>query len=375
VLKVLSVFGTRPEAIKMAPVVREFARDRNARSLVCLTAQHREMLDAVLEVFSLAPDFDLNVMAADQPLNAVLGRMITGLDGVMREAAPDIVLVQGDTATCLAGALAAFNLGLPVGHVEAGLRTDDLEQPFPEEGNRQMVSRLSSLHFAPTETAAANLRRERPPRPDIHVTGNTVIDALFMAVELGRNRPDKTATPELPDDLLRGRRPFILVTGHRRENFGEGFQNICRALRRIALERQDISLVYPVHLNPNVQKPVRGLLADLPNVHLIAPQPYLAFINLMRLCRFILTDSGGIQEEAPSLGKPVLVMRAATERPEAVEAGASRLVGTDCDGIVEAAAMLLTDPEAYEAMSGRPNPYGDGRAAERIGRIVRAKFS
>jgi len=375
VLKVLSIIGTRPEAIKMAPVVLEFARDRNVSSLLCITAQHREMLDAVLEVFALVPDFDMNVMSVDQSLNAVLGRMIIGLDNIMRETKPDIVLVQGDTSTCLAGALAAFNLGIPVGHIEAGLRTYNLELPFPEEGNRQMVSRLSSLHFAPTETAAANLRRETLPRPDIHVTGNTVIDALQMAVELCQKRPEKTVITELPDDLLQGRRPFILITGHRRENFGIGFQNICQALRRIAIEHPNLGLVYPVHLNPNVQKPVHGLLSDLPNVHLIAPQPYLAFINLMRLCRLILTDSGGIQEEAPSLGKPVLVMRTTTERQEAVEAGVSRLVGTDCDSIVEAVTQLLADSKAYEAMSSRPNPYGDGKAAARISRIVCAKFS
>ena len=367
--RILSIFGTRPEAIKMAPVVREL-RERNAESIVCVTSQHREMLASVLDVFSLVPDHDLDVMRPDQSLNALLARLLNGLDGVLADCRPDIVLVQGDTATCLAGALAAFQRGIDVGHIEAGLRTDDLARPFPEEGNRQMVSRIATWHFAPTRQAAERLRREALPRPNIHVTGNTVIDALHMAREILAAHPDKARIIGLPPGHQPEEHPYILVTGHRRESFGEGFLQICHALRQLAEHHPDLDIIYPVHLNPHVQQPVHAILEGLPNVFLLPPQDYLAFTRLLCHCRFVLTDSGGIQEEAPALGKPVLVMRDTTERPEGVAAGCSLLVGTQTQSIVAGAERLLADQDFFHAMSHATNPYGDGKAARAICDLV-----
>lgn len=368
-LKVMSIFGTRPEAIKMAPVVAALDSCDQIESMVCVTAQHREMLDSVLDFFSIVPDFDLDVMAPNQPLNTVLGKMLIGLEDVLRKSRPDIVLVQGDTASCLAGAIAAFNLNIPVGHIEAGLRTYDLEKPYPEEGNRQMASRISHFHFASTQKAADNLKAERIPEENIVVTGNTVIDAVLMAVDLINKNPDQAIVNELPH-LVQDMGPFILLTGHRRESFGRGFENICNALEQIARSHPDLAIIYPVHLNPNVQGPVNHILGGLSNVHLIPPQSYPAFINLMQNCKFILTDSGGVQEEAPSLNKPVLVMRDVTERPEAVEGGAALLVGTEAENIISAVGMLLCNQSQFDKMANAKNPFGDGKAAERICRYL-----
>lgn len=367
--RILSVFGTRPEAIKMAPVVKEL-RKRHADSIVCVTSQHREMLASVLDVFSLVPDYDLDVMRPDQSLNVLLSRLLKGLDGILADCRPDIVLVQGDTATCLSGALAAFQRGIDVGHIEAGLRTDDLARPFPEEGNRQMVSRIATWHFAPTAQAAERLRREALPRPNICVTGNTVIDALHMARDILAACPDKARVAGLPPGYLPEERPYILVTGHRRESFGEGFLQICHALRRLAEGHPDLDIIYPVHLNPHVQQPVHAILEGLSNVLLLPPQDYLAFTRLLCHCRFVLTDSGGIQEEAPALGKPVLVMRDTTERPEGVAAGCSLLVGTQTESIVTGAERLLQDENFFRTMSHAVNPYGNGEAARAICDII-----
>jgi UDP-N-acetylglucosamine 2-epimerase (non-hydrolysing) len=367
--RVLSIFGTRPEAIKMTPVVKALEK-RQAESIVCVTSQHREMLASVLDVFSLKPDYDLDVMRPNQSLNGLLSRLLAGLDDVLATCRPDIVLVQGDTATCLAGALAAFQRGIDVGHIEAGLRTDDLARPFPEEGNRQMVSRIATWHFAPTEQAARRLKQEALPRPNIHVTGNTVIDALHMARDILAERPDRAYIAGLPPDYKPECRQYILVTGHRRESFGEGFLQICHALRHIAESHPELDIIYPVHLNPHVQQPVHAILDGLPNVYLLPPQDYLAFTRLLCHCRFVLTDSGGIQEEAPALGKPVLVMRDTTERPEGVAAGCSMLVGTRKESIVDGAKRLLQDSAFFQTMSHAVNPYGDGKAAHAICDII-----
>lgn len=368
--RVLSIFGTRPEAIKMAPVVRALDQASGFESLVCVTAQHRRMLDQVLNLFGIKPDIDLNIMQPGQDLFDVTAKALLGLRDVIRTHKPDLVLVQGDTTTCLTGALAAFYERVAIGHVEAGLRTRDLSAPFPEEGNRAMVSRIAALHFAPTTTARDNLLAEGIPAGRIHVTGNTVIDALFWVRDrLGDYADDhwqQCFGDALFERLRHTKAPVILITGHRRENFGDGFAHICQAIRELATDHPDWTLIYPVHLNPNVQKPVNAILQGLANVHLIPPQDYLPFVWLMNRATLILTDSGGIQEEAPSLGKPVLVMRDVTERPEAIAAGTVELVGTDRQRIVTTAHGLLADRDRYERMTRAHNPYGDGRAAATI---------
>ncbi len=377
--KILSIFGTRPEAIKMAPVIRELEKHpAQFVSRVCATAQHREMLDQVLALFKIHPDHDLNLMLPGQDLFDITGRVLAGVKDVLRDERPDMVLVQGDTTTTMAASLAAFYLGIPVGHIEAGLRTGNKRAPFPEEINRRITSIVADLHFAPTERARQNLLTEGVHPGRIHVTGNTVIDALLLTLEtIRREGMEETITGDLTrrfpglDKVLAGRK-FILVTGHRRENFGRGFENICRALKEIAASNPDIAIVYPVHLNPNVQEPVRRILAGSGNIHLIDPLDYAPFVFLMNRSYLILTDSGGVQEEAPSLGKPVLVMRETTERPEAVTAGTVRLVGTDVDAISNAANHLLADKAEYQAMSLAHNPYGDGRASVQIVPLLRA---
>ncbi|HTS00394.1 MAG TPA: UDP-N-acetylglucosamine 2-epimerase (non-hydrolyzing) [Bacteroidota bacterium] len=370
--KILLVFGTRPEAIKLAPVVSALRRHPESfRTRVCVTAQHREMLDQVLTLFGIRTHHDLNIMQRGQSLEDVTSRVLLGMKGVLASERPDMMLVQGDTTTVMAAALSAFYAGVPVGHVEAGLRTWNKRSPFPEEINRVIASHLCDLHFAPTPQARANLLREGIPAATIVVTGNTVIDALFHVrgtVRRSRRKFERT----FPG--VDFRRRMILVTGHRRENFGEGFLSICRALRTIAGRHPDVSIVYPVHLNPNVQSPVRSMLGSLPNVHLLDPLPYLPFVFLEDASYLILTDSGGVQEEAPSLGKPVLVMRNHTERPEAVRAGTVRLVGTSERTIVREVERLLTDRRAYTAMSRAHNPYGDGRSSGRIVTALRTYF-
>ncbi|MDC9820438.1 UDP-N-acetylglucosamine 2-epimerase (non-hydrolyzing) [Pectobacterium polonicum] len=365
-MKVLTVFGTRPEAIKMAPLVHALAQDGAFESRICVTAQHREMLDQVLRLFDITPDYDLDIMRPGQGLSEISCRILSGLEPVMEAFKPDLVLVHGDTTTTLATSLAAFYQRIPVGHVEAGLRTGNLYSPWPEEANRKLTGHLAMYHFAPTENSRQNLLREHLSDRHIFVTGNTVIDALFWVRDrivgnatLRRSLDEKYAF--LDDD-----RKLILVTGHRRESFGGGFERICSALADIARRHPEVQIVYPVHLNPNVSEPVNRILSGIDNVMLIAPQDYLPFVYLMNRSYMILTDSGGIQEEAPSLGKPVLVMRDTTERPEAVEAGTVKLVGTEVASIVDAVSMLLTDEEAYQAMSRAHNPFGDGQACQRI---------
>lgn len=374
-LRVLSVFGTRPEAIKMAPVVLALAAAPGIESRVCVTAQHRQMLDQVLRLFEIHPDHDLDVMRPGQDLFDVTARALLGLRDVLQQDQPDLVLVQGDTTTCFAAALAAFYEHIPVGHVEAGLRTGDLAAPFPEEANRSLVGRIATYHFPPTEGARRNLLAEGIPAASIHVTGNTVIDALLMVRDKLAARPAQywidCFGAELHARVTSPHRKMVLITGHRRENFGQGFVDLCNAIRDVAVAHPDWDLVYPVHLNPNVQQPVFDILGGHDNIRLIQPLDYEPFVWLMDQSDMILTDSGGIQEEAPSLGKPVLVMRAVTERPEAVEAGTVRLVGTDRMAIREGVEELLTDAELYGRMSRAHNPYGDGKASERILSIIR----
>ncbi len=374
-LKVLTVFGTRPEAIKMAPVVIGLAGADDIESRVCVTAQHREMLDQVLELFAIRPDRDLDLMRAGQDLYDVTARVLLGMRDVLRAENPGLVLIHGDTTTCFAAALAAFYEQIPVGHVEAGLRTGDLSAPFPEEANRSLAARLTRLHFAPTQGAAENLRKENVPADRIWVTGNTVIDALLMVRGKVADYP-ATHWQELFGAKLHARitdtaRKMILITGHRRENFGQGFIDLCSAIRDIASNHPDWDLLYPVHLNPNVQRPVYDILDGLDNVYLIEPQDYAPFVWLMDQSDLILSDSGGIQEEGPALGKPVLVMRALTERPEAVEAGTVRLVGTDRAAIISGVEEVLLDAATYDAMSRAHNPYGDGKAVPRILAAIR----
>jgi UDP-N-acetylglucosamine 2-epimerase (non-hydrolysing) len=370
--KILVVFGTRPEAIKLAPVIHELLRyPKSFLTRVCVTAQHREMLDQVLEIFRIRTHYDLNVMHRGQSLEDVTSRVLLGMKNVLARERPDMILLQGDTTTVMAAALAAFYAEVPVGHVEAGLRTWDKRSPFPEEINRVIASHLSDLHFAPTQQARKNLLREGILPGRIVVTGNTVIDALFH-VRSTVNRSGKHFEQMFP--RVDFSRRMILVTGHRRENFGQGFLNICRGIRTVAVRHPEVEIVYPVHLNPNVQRPVKSILGRLPNVHLLAPQPYLPFVFLMDVCYLILTDSGGVQEEAPSLGKPVLVMRDHTERPEAVKAGTVRLVGTSSRTIAGEIERLLTHPGAYRAMSKCHNPYGDGKSSGRIVRALRTYF-
>ena len=364
-LKVMVVFGTRPEAIKMAPVVKALKATSGIQTIVAVTAQHREMLDQVLELFGIIPDEDLDIMQPGQTLVGLTSRILVGMGAVIAKHAPDIVLVHGDTTTTMATSLAAFYNRTAVGHVEAGLRTGNIYSPWPEEANRKLTGALSTLHFAPTEQSRRNLLREGVAEDRIHTTGNTVIDALLSVVDKIRNSPELEASLCAEFPFLDPGKRLVLVTGHRRENFGDGFEQICQALRAIA-SRGDTQVVYPVHLNPNVQEPVRRILSDQPDVHLIEPLNYLPFVYLMSRAHIIVTDSGGVQEEAPSLGKPVLVMRNTTERPEAVDAGTVRLVGTDSTRIIEQANLLLDDPGAYQSMARAHNPYGDGRASRRI---------
>lgn len=370
IIKALAIFGTRPEAIKMAPVVKQLSASTQIDCKVAVTAQHREMLDQVLELFSIKPDYDLNIMKPNQDLFDVTSRVMLGLRDVLKDAQPDVVLVHGDTTTCFAGALAAFYLNIPVAHVEAGLRTGNMLAPFPEEANRSLVGRLASYHFAPTETAKQNLVKEGVDGSKIWVTGNTVIDALLEVRSLVTGSDYSAWAPKLPkalaDSIYNRPSKFILITGHRRENFGEGFVDFCMALKSIAEVYPEWLLVYPVHLNPNVQKPVKELLSNCNNIKLIEPQDYLPFVWLLDQCDLVITDSGGIQEEAPSFGKPVLVTREVTERPEAVEAGTVRLVGTKKEEIIKHTIEILTDKDVYQTMSESHNPYGDGHASSRI---------
>jgi UDP-N-acetylglucosamine 2-epimerase (non-hydrolysing) len=368
-LRVLSILGTRPEAIKMAPVIRELRKHANIDSCVCVTAQHRKMLDQVLELFNISPDYDLNIMRPDQSLNQLVARIVSELEPLLKHVQPDWILVQGDTTTVLAAAIAARHQRIRIGHVEAGLRTGDMNNPFPEEMNRLVVDSISDLHFAPTSRAQQNLLREGIPDESIIVTGNTVIDSLFAVADLPWTPPHGHPLFTLfnSDHGQFSSSKLILITIHRRESFGEPLRDICRALKTIAQESQaPIRFVYPVHLNPNVYGPVHEILGNDPNFVLVPPLDYLSLVNLMKRSVLILTDSGGIQEEAPSLGIPVLVLRKVTERPEGVEAGTVRLVGIEPASIVEHTLRLLSDPGEYQAMSQAVNPYGDGHAAERI---------
>ena len=368
--KILLVFGTRPEAIKMAPLVKALQKDtEHFETRVCVTAQHRQMLDQVLEVFGITPEYDLNIMAPNQDLYDITAKVLLGLREVLKDFRPDTVLVHGDTTTSMAASLAAFYMQIPVGHVEAGLRTYNMLSPWPEEMNRQVTDRICTYYFAPTEQSRANLLQENIDAKKIFITGNTVIDALLMAVDIistAAGVKEKMAKELQEKGYTVGDREYSLVTGHRRENFGEGFLHICKAIKELAALHPEMDIVYPVHLNPNVQKPVYELLSGLSNVYLISPLDYLPFIYAMQHSTLLLTDSGGVQEEAPSLGKPVLVMRDTTERPEAVEAGTVKLVGTDAEAIVSNVTALLQDKEMYKRMSETHNPYGDGQACERI---------
>lgn len=374
--KILIVFGTRPEAIKMAPLVKEFQNHKkDFQTRVCITAQHREMLDQVLSIFEIEPDYDLNIMKSGQDLYDITSRVLLGIRDVLKEFQPDLVLVHGDTTTSTSSALAAFYQQIPVGHVEAGLRTGNIFAPWPEEMNRMLTRCLTHFHFSPTETSKLNLIKENVDEGNIIVTGNTVIDALYLITN--RIGDDSVLQNEITQQIedkgytINENKKLILITGHRRENFGEGFINICNAIKDMAIKYPDADLVYPVHLNPNVQKPVHEILEGLNNVFLIDPLEYLPFVFLMEKSFLILTDSGGIQEEAPSLGKPVLVMRDTTERPEALDAGTVRLVGTDRNKIVQEVSELFTDAEYYNSMSRAHNPYGDGKAVHRIIQFIK----
>lgn len=376
--KILLVFGTRPEAIKMAPLIKEYQKyPETFRTIVCVTGQHREMLDQVLRLFDIHPDYDLNIMKQGQDLYDITARVLTGMREVLHEAQPDLVLVHGDTTTSTAAALAAFYQQIPVGHVEAGLRTHNIYSPWPEEMNRQITGRIATFHFAPTLLSKKNLLAENVTEQAITVTGNTVIDALYHVVE--KIKKDNKMRQQLEDELDRAGykmkrlteqtgRKLVLITGHRRENFGEGFISICKAIKMLAEQHPQVDFVYPMHLNPNVRKPIREVFGDtsLPNMFFIEPLEYLPFVYLMEQSALVLTDSGGIQEEAPGLGKPVLVMRNTTERPEALDAGTVKLVGTDFHKIVTETSCLLEDAAYYEQMSKAVNPYGDGLACQRI---------
>ncbi|EKO3878698.1 UDP-N-acetylglucosamine 2-epimerase (non-hydrolyzing) [Vibrio metschnikovii] len=368
--KVLTVFGTRPEAIKMAPLVHALAVDERFEAKCCVTAQHREMLDQVLELFEITPDYDLNLMQPGQTLNDVTARILLELKPVLQEFKPDVVLVHGDTATTFAASLAAYYEQIAVGHVEAGLRTGNIYSPWPEEANRKLTGTLASYHFAPTETSKQNLLQENYAPDNIYVTGNTVIDALLMVKAKIVTNAALKATLAAQFPYLDETKKLILVTGHRRESFGGGFERICEALAQTAKQHTEVQILYPMHLNPNVREPVNRILGSVENVLLIEPQQYLPFIYLMDRAHIILTDSGGIQEEAPSLGKPVLVMRDTTERPEAMASGTVKLVGTDIDKIVSGLTVLLNDINAYKEMSFAHNPYGDGNSCNKILEIL-----
>ena len=368
--KISVIFGTRPEAIKLCPVVLALQKDPAFDCKVCVTGQHKEMLYQVLDVFDVKPDVDLQLMRPNQTLGGLTSRAISAIDEYLAKEKPDIVMVQGDTTTVLAGALSAFYHHIPVAHVEAGLRTWNMESPWPEEANRVLTTRLAKWHFCPTENNKANLLKEGVSEKDIYVTGNTVIDALLMAKDMVAKKPPRI--DGLPDALMQSSERMVLITGHRRENFGQGFENICTAIRNLAERFPETHFVYPVHLNPNVREPVGRILGEHceKNVHLIEPQSYLPFVALMNRAYLILTDSGGVQEEAPSLGKPVLVMRDTTERPEAVTAGTVKIIGTERDSIEREATLLLMDSAEYNKMSAAVNPYGDGKAIERIVKIL-----
>lgn len=380
--KIMLVFGTRPEAIKMAPLVKEFQKYPDKfKTIVCVTGQHREMLDQVLRIFEIVPDYDLNIMKQGQDLYDVTSRVLLGMRDVLKEVQPDIVLVHGDTTTSTAAALAAFYQQIPVGHVEAGLRTHNIYSPWPEEMNRQLTGRIATYHFAPTPLSKQNLLAENVKPEQIAVTGNTVIDALYMVVD--KIKSNKELDKELEEILLRSgydvnrlsdEKKLVLITGHRRENFGDGFISMCKAIQTLTQKYPDVDFVYPMHLNPNVRKPIHEVfgedLSHLGNMFFIEPLEYLSFVYLMEKSSIVLTDSGGIQEEAPGLGKPVLVMRDTTERPEALEAGTVKLVGTDFDKIVNEVSALLENRECYERMSKAVNPYGDGKACKRIVEIL-----
>ena len=376
--KIMLVFGTRPEAIKMAPLVKEFQqRPDEFQTIICVTGQHREMLDQVLHIFEITPDYDLNIMKQGQDLYDVTARVLLGMRDVLKEARPDVVLVHGDTTTSTAAALAAFYQQIPVGHVEAGLRTHNIYSPWPEEMNRQLTGRIATYHFAPTPLSRQNLLTEAVQESHITVTGNTVIDALYMVVE--KIKGDKVLDAELESVLkqsgydvnrLSGGKKLVLITGHRRENFGDGFISMCKAIKTLTEKYPEVDFIYPMHLNPNVRKPIHEVfgedLSGLGNMFFIEPLEYLSFVYLMEKSTIVLTDSGGIQEEAPGLGKPVLVMRDTTERPEALEAGTVKLVGTDYDKIIKEVSALIEDREYYDRMSKAVNPYGDGKACQRI---------
>lgn len=376
--RVMLVFGTRPEAIKMAPLVKEFQKQAETfETIVCVTGQHREMLDQVLDIFDIRPDYDLDIMKQGQDLYDVTARVLTGMRDVLKKSHPDVVLVHGDTTTSTAAALAAFYQQIPVGHVEAGLRTHNIYSPWPEEMNRQITGRIATYHFAPTPLSRSNLLAEGVKETDITVTGNTVIDALYMVVD--KIKKDEQLDHRLEVALssagydvnrLSGGKKLVLITGHRRENFGEGFIHMCRAIKALTEKYPDVDFVYPMHLNPNVRKPIREVFGEKTeepgNMFFIEPLEYLSFVYLMEKAAIVLTDSGGIQEEAPGLGKPVLVMRDTTERPEALDAGTVKLVGTDFDKIVNEVSVLLDDARAYDRMSKAVNPYGDGLACSRI---------
>lgn len=371
-MKILVVFGTRPEALKMIPIIRELKnRGDQIVSRVCVTAQHRDMLDQVLNLFSIDPDYDLSIMKRDQDLFEMTSTILDRIRSVLKDENPDLLLVQGDTTTAFVSTLAAYYMKIPIGHVEAGLRTADKYRPFPEELNRRMVSVLADLHFAPTKRARERLIHENIPEEQVTVTGNPIVDMLNLTLDLLKS-------DEVILDVLRGfdpgKRRLILVTGHRRESFGEGLHNICLALKELVSRREDVEIVYPVHLNPNVLGPVRKVVGNIPRIHLIEPLDYLRFVRLMHQSDIILTDSGGIQEEAPTLGKPVLVMRSETERIEGIEAGTARLVGTQKDAIIRETERLLDNKEAYAKMSCATNPYGDGKASQRIVDVILQKF-
>jgi UDP-N-acetylglucosamine 2-epimerase (non-hydrolysing) len=370
--KILVVFGTRPEAIKMAPVIKTLNSEFDVN--VCVTAQHREMMDQVLNIFDIEPNYDLNIMKSGQDLYDITSKILIGMKKVFSECAPDIVLVHGDTSTTMAAAISAFYAGIPIGHVEAGLRTNNLKAPFPEEFNRKIASVITDIHFAPTEQAYQNLIKEGVDKDSISITGNTVIDALHLVLNKARENNYPNALIEeckfLENDT---NNQFILITGHRRENFGSGFEQICKGIALAAKNFPEINFIYPVHLNPNVQEPVRRILSPLKNIYLVEPLEYLPFIKLMDKSYFILTDSGGIQEEAPSLGKPVLVMRDETERPEAVDAGTVKLIGTDHKNIFSNIKLLIEDKKVYEKMSKAHNPFGDGTACFKIKEILRKR--
>lgn len=365
-MKVLTVFGTRPEAIKMAPLVLAMYEDGYFETKVCVTAQHREMLDQVLEIFDINPDYDLDLMQSGQSLSDITNRILVNLKPILKEFNPDIVLVHGDTATTFAASLASYYEQIPVGHVEAGLRTGNIYSPWPEEANRKLTGVLANQHYAPTSNAKANLVKENVPTENVFVTGNTVIDAMLHIKKQIDSNDELKATLDAKFNFLDEKRPLILVTGHRRESFGEGFERICESLASISLKYPNAQILYPMHLNPNVREPVTRVLGEADNIYLIEPESYLPFIYLMCRAHLILTDSGGIQEEAPSLGKPVLVMRDTTERPEAVDAGTVKLVGTNQSIIVDSVVELLEDNDKYLKMSYAHNPYGDGKACERI---------